>query len=166
MSQNQQVEISLTVAGESGSVPLVRLSVPLNTADFALNSDFSKVRKVMEQINGIHNSRRVMINISPIDKAGNPMSEQKGAPDLWMVSIARYARTDGSMKREELLPFNTKPEAEYFARHLQDAFATGRKMEITYKPDFMKEVLEAQQRPSAEVLQIVRPAPTGFSPGV
>ena len=160
---NEQISVSLTITNDRGEEisPLVRQDVPLD-------GKFTNLLNTMNRLNAIKNAQAVTFNIHPVRANGSPADgspapgKDQDAP-FWMVSfVTRH--NSGSLIAQELLPFRSKAMAEDFTRRLVDAFQEGRKISISTDPSFMQQ--QRAQRPSAEVHQLVRPASTGFSPGI
>ncbi|MHB1644180.1 MAG: hypothetical protein ACYCS8_16290 [Acidithiobacillus sp.] len=175
---NEQISVSLTITNDRGEEisPLVRQDVPLD-------GKFTNLLNTMNRLNAIKNAQAVTFNIHPVRANGSPadgspaegglaggsLADGSPAPGkdqdapFWMVSfVTRH--NSGSLIAQELLPFRSKAMAEDFTRRLVDAFQEGRKISISTDPSFMQQ--QRAQRPSAEVHQLVRPASTGFSPGI
>jgi hypothetical protein len=149
---NEQLSVSLTITNNRGEEisPLVKQDVPLD-------GQFANLLNTLNRLNAIKNAQAVTFNIHPVNANREPAESGQDAP-FWMVSfVTRHSI--GALVAQELLPFKSKALAEDFTRRLVDAFQDGRKIQVSTDPPFIP------QRPSAEVLQLVRPAPTGFSPG-
>ena len=164
---NEQLNVALTITNDRGEEisPLVRLEV-------ALDGQFTNLLNTLNRLNAIKNAQTIAFNIHPVHADGSPAdsgAEYGNGPaggslgggmdaPLWMVSFITR-RSGGVQVSQALLPFKAKAMAEDFAQRLEDAFQDGRKISISRDSPI------PPQRPSAEIHQIVRPAPTGFSPG-
>lgn len=165
---NEQISVSLTIMNNRGE----EIS-PLVKQDVLLDGQFTSLLNTLNRLNAIKNAQAVTFNIHPIHANKEPAesglaagrdASGRDAPGtgqdaiFWMVSfVTRHS--GGALTTQELLPFKSKALAEDFTRRMVDAFQDGRKIQVSTDPPFIP------QRPSAEVLQMVRPAPTGFSPG-
>ncbi|MDA8152919.1 MAG: hypothetical protein M0003_09440 [Acidithiobacillus sp.] len=156
---NEQLNVALTITNDRGEEisPLVRQEV-------ALDGKFTNLLNTLNRLNAIKNAQAVAFNIHPVHADGSPADSSFAGPaggmeaPFWMVSFITR-RSGGMQVAQELLPFRTKALAEDFTRRLVDAFQDGRKISVSMDPPI------PPQRPSAEIHQLVRPAPTGFSPG-
>ena len=155
---NEQLSVSLTIMNDRGEEisPLVKQDVPLD-------GQFTNLLNTLNRLNAIKNAQAVTFNIHPVNANREPVESGlalgKGQDaTFWMVSFVTRHST-GALVAQELLPFKSKALAEDFTRRMVDAFQDGRKIQVSMDPPYIP------QRPSAEVLQLVRPAPTGFSPG-
>ena len=162
---NEQLNVALTITNDRGEEisPLVRQEV-------ALDGKFTNLLNTLNRLNAIKNAQAVAFNIHPVHADGSPADSNSPADSsfagpaggmeapFWMVSFITR-RSGGMQVAQELLPFRTKALAEDFTRRLVDAFQDGRKISVSMDPPI------PPQRPSAEIHQLVRPAPTGFSPG-
>ena len=154
---NEQINVALTILNDRGEEisQLVRQEVPLD-------GQFTNLLNTLNRLTAIKNALAVTFNIHPVQSNGQPAESGRDA-SLWMVSFVTR-RSGGALVTQELLPFKTRELAEDFTRRLVDAFREGRKIQVSMDPQFLQR--EQAQRPSAEIHQLIRPASTGFSPGV
>ncbi|MBU2764684.1 hypothetical protein HAP94_00380 [Acidithiobacillus ferrivorans] len=151
---NEQLSVSLTITNDQGEI-----ISPLVYQDVLLDGQFTSLLNTLNRLNAIKNAQDVVFNICPVDENRKPVKSGQDA-HYWMVSFV-IRRSGGTLTTQELLPFKTEALARNFTDRLVIGFKDERelKIKVSTDPPFIP------QRPSAEVLQMVRPAPTGFSPG-